>query len=75
MTTVARCLAKAGPLSPRVAAMHGLFQEFVVLCRGVIFGGGGGGGDAGLDVGNINSDMGLVSVPFGLGGGGIGNGD
>ena len=43
-----------------------------MLCRGVIF---GGGDDVGLDVGNTNSEMGLVSVPFRLGGGGVGNGD
>ncbi|OJJ03747.1 hypothetical protein ASPVEDRAFT_73383 [Aspergillus versicolor CBS 583.65] len=57
LTTVARCLAKTGSLSPRVAAMQGLFQEFVVICRGVFF----DGGDVGLDLGG---DMGLVSVPF-----------
>lgn len=56
MTTVARCLAKTGSLSPRVAAMQGLFQEFVLLCRGVFF-------DVSLDVGN---DMGSVSLPSGL---------
>lgn len=37
--------------------MQGLFQEFVVICRGVFF----DGGDVGLDLGG---DMGLVSVPF-----------
>ncbi|KAL4981939.1 hypothetical protein BDW68DRAFT_183004 [Aspergillus falconensis] len=37
LTTVSHCLAQAGPLSPPIAAMQSLLQEFVALSRCFFF--------------------------------------
>jgi hypothetical protein len=67
-----------GPLSPPIAAIQGLFQEFVELCRCFFFDAGGYSGgevvNADLDVridgtgnGNGNgNDLMPLSFPFGL---------
>ncbi|KAL4735079.1 hypothetical protein BDV11DRAFT_40391 [Aspergillus similis] len=39
LTTVSHCLAQAGPLSPPIAAMQSLLQEFVALSRCCFFAG------------------------------------
>ncbi|KAL4906412.1 hypothetical protein BDW74DRAFT_176742 [Aspergillus multicolor] len=52
LTTVSHCLAQTGPLSPPIAAMQSLLQEFVALSRCFFFtvGSGDGSGNAGRDM-------------------------
>ncbi|RDW59310.1 Zn(II)2Cys6 transcription factor [Aspergillus mulundensis] len=55
LTTVSHCLAQTGPLSPPIAAMQSLLQEFVALsrCFFLTIGNGDGSGSvtSGMDMG------------------------
>ncbi|KAL6231796.1 hypothetical protein BDW75DRAFT_233321 [Aspergillus navahoensis] len=52
LTTVSHCLAQAGPLSPPIAAMQSLLQEFVTLSRSF------------FSAGDINASLGLDVDPM-----------